>query len=121
MAHTRTAGSDDEQAIEQSATTGPRTIIRVASSYVCDRETRELAEDYTALQKVERAYRLFEHRLTRSALELQSRRAISTVTEFNLLLADARHDASWGSTLALAKDADQEARVIKIARSLAPY
>ncbi len=97
-----------------------KTILQVATSYACDRETRELGEDYAELKKIERAYRLLERRLTRSALNLEARRSISTVTEFNLLLADARHDASWGATLSLAKDAAEEARVIKIARTFAP-
>ena len=95
-------------------------VLHVAHSYDCDRETRELGEDYHALQKVERAYRLLERRLTRAAPALRARRAIATVTEFNLLLADARHDASFASTLALAKDAAEEAYVRKIARTFAP-
>jgi len=90
------------------------TVLRVATSYVCDRETRELGEDYFELAKVERAYRLLERRLTRAAPALHARRSIETVTEFNLLLADARHDASLGSTLALAKDAYSEARVVRM-------
>lgn len=95
-------------------------ILHVATSYVCDRETRELGEDYAELKKVERAYRLLERRLTRAAPALTSRRAIEVVTEFNLLLADARHDASFGATLSRAKDANEEARVIKLARTFAP-
>jgi hypothetical protein len=95
----------------------PPTIRYVATSYICDRDTRELGEDYAQLKKVERAYRLLERRLSRAAVGLRSRRAVSTVTEFNLLLADARHDASWGATLALAKDASDEARVARFTRS----
>ncbi|MCE9522149.1 MAG: hypothetical protein K8S25_06920 [Alphaproteobacteria bacterium] len=91
--------------------------IDVAASYRCSRETRELGEDYTELKKIDRAYRLLERRLTRAALRLQTRDAIRTVTEFNLLLADARHDASWPPTLALAKDAHTEARVIRMVRA----
>ncbi len=104
-------------------TTEPQTrsnVLHVATSYACDRETRELGEDHAELKKVERAYRLLERRLTRAAPALQARRAIESVTEFNLLLADARHDASFGALLALAKDAAEEARVIKIARTFAP-
>jgi hypothetical protein len=97
-----------------------KTILRTASSFVCTRDAAELGEDYFELQKIDRAYRLLERRLTRAAVRLNARDAISTVTEFNLLLADARHDASWGATLDLAKDAYEEARVIKIARKFAP-
>jgi len=95
-------------------------VVHVATSYACDRETRELGEDYTELKKVERAYRLLERRLTRAAPALQTRRAIESVTEFNLLLADARHDASFGSLLSAAKEAHNEARVVRIARTVAP-
>ena len=104
---------------ETDPPTAPR-LIHVATSYACDRATRELGEDYEELKKVERAYRLLERRLTRAAPALQARRAIESVTEFNLLLADARHDASFGALLSLAKDAAAEARVVKLARTFAP-
>lgn len=94
------------------------STLHTASSFVCGRDTAELGEDYAELLKIDRAYRLLERRLTRAALRLNARDAIRTVTEFNLLLADARHDASWGSTLDLAKDAHGEARVIKIVRTI---
>ncbi|MEQ1866694.1 MAG: hypothetical protein ABL996_18815 [Micropepsaceae bacterium] len=97
-----------------------RTILHTASSFACSSETAELGEDYAELQKIDRAYRLLERRLTRAAVRLNARDAISTVTEFNLLLADARNDAAWGPTLDLAKDAAEEARVIKIASTVAP-
>jgi len=116
----RTTLEDRPPAVPANPPPARKTTIEVSSSFVCGRETSELGEDYAELKKVDRAYRLLERRLTRSALKLQTRDAISTVTEFNLLLADARHDASWGATLSLAKDAHEEARVIKIARTFAP-
>ena len=97
-----------------------KTILHTASSFACSRDTAELGEDYAELQKIDRAYRLLERRLTRAAVRLNTRDAITTVTEFNLLLADARNDASWGRTLDLAKDAAEEARVIRIARTFSP-
>jgi hypothetical protein len=97
-----------------------KSILHVASSFACGRDTAELGEDYAELQKIDRTYRLLERRLTRAAVRLNTREAISTVTEFNLLLADARNDAAWGATLSHAKDAAEESRVIKIARSFAP-
>jgi hypothetical protein len=87
-----------------------------ATSYVCDRPTRELGEDYPELKKVARAYRLLERRLVAAQPVLRSRRALSTVMDFSLALADANHDESLGSTILLAQEAFVEARVVKIAR-----
>jgi hypothetical protein len=87
-----------------------------ATSYACDRETRELGEDYLELKKVDRAYRLLERRLTAAQPRLQARRSLSTIMDFSLALADAKHDASLGSTVLLARDAFVEARVVKVAR-----
>jgi hypothetical protein len=41
-----------------------KATLYTATSYVCDRETRELGEDYPELKKIVRAFRLLEHRLT---------------------------------------------------------
>ena len=95
------------------------TTFHMASSFACDRETRELGEDYPELKKVDRSYRLLERRIKRAVLKANARRTVSTLTEFDLLLADARHDAAWPSTLDLAKDAYAEARVVKITRQRA--
>jgi hypothetical protein len=97
-------------------TAARKTIFHTATSFACPRATAELGEDYPELLKIDRAYRLLERRLTRAAVRLNARHAIRTVTEFNLLLADARHDAAWASTLDEAKDAHEEARVMRIAR-----
>ncbi len=93
----------------------PRTLY-TATSYICDRETRELGEDYPELKKIARAYRLLEHRLTAAQANLRARRSLSTVMDFSLTLADASHDASLGSTVSLARDAFAEARVVKVVR-----
>lgn len=95
-------------------------VYHVATSFVCDRETCELGEDYPELLKIERAYRLLERRLERAPLALHARRAITAAHEMSEGLADIRHDASFGATLALAKDAFEEARVVKIAHRVAP-
>jgi hypothetical protein len=95
-------------------------IYHVATSFVCDRETSELGEDYPELRKIERAYRLLERRLERAPVRLHARRAIRSAHDLSVGLADVRHDASFGSTLALAADAFGEARVVKIARTFAP-
>lgn len=87
-----------------------------ATSFACDRETRELGEDYGDLRKIDRAYRLLERRLAQAQPHLRSRRSLSTVMDLSLALADARHDASLGSTLSLARDAFVEARVVNITR-----
>lgn len=87
----------------------------VATSFRCDRETAELGEDYPALMKIERAYRLLERRLEQAPATLHAGRAIRAAHELAESLADARHDSSLGSTLALAKDAFAEARVVRIA------
>lgn len=92
-----------------------RTLY-AATSYICDRETRELGEDYPELKKIARAYRLLEHRLTAAQAHLRARRSLSVVMDFSLALADASHDASLGSTVSLARDAFAEARVVKIVR-----
>lgn len=89
----------------------------VATSFRCDRETAELGEDYPAIAQIERAYRLLEQRLERALRLLHARRSIDTIMEFAQLLADARHDASFGTTLTLAHDAFAEARVVQIAES----
>lgn len=93
----------------------PRTLY-TATSYICDRETRELGEDYPELKKIARAYRLLEHRLTAAQANLRARRSLSVVMDFSMMLADASHDASLGSTVSLARDAFAEARVVKIVR-----
>ena len=87
-----------------------------ATSYVCDRETRELGEDYLELKKIARACRLLERRLTAAQPRLRARRSLSTVIDFSLALADARHDASLGATVSLARDAFVEARVVRVVR-----
>ena len=92
-----------------------RTLY-TATSYICDRETRELGEDYPELKKVARAYRLLERRLTAAQSNLRARRSLCVVMEFSLALSDANHDASLGSTVSLARDAFVEARVVKIVR-----
>lgn len=96
----------------------PRTLY-TATSYICDRETRELGEDYPELNKIARAYRLLEHRLTAAQARLRARRSLASVMDFSLALADANHDASLGSTVALARDAFVEARVVKVRREAA--
>jgi hypothetical protein len=87
-----------------------------ATSYVCDRETRELGEDYPELKKIDRAFRLLEMRVAAAQPRLRAKRSLSTVMDFSLALADARHDASLGSTVSLARDAFVEARVVKVVR-----
>ena len=94
----------------------PQTYV--ATSYVCDRETRELGEDYPELDKIARAYRLLEHRLTAAQARLNSRRALSAVLDFSLALSDANHDECLGSTISSARDAFAEARVVKIRDTL---
>lgn len=89
----------------------------VSFSYLCDRATRELGEDCQELQKVDRAYRLLEARLEKAAVKVQSDRATSAVLALGEQLADARHDASFGSTLALAQDAYAEAMVRPVRKS----
>lgn len=91
-----------------------------ATSYACDRETRELGEDYPDLRKIDRTYRLLERRIAQAQPRLRSRRSLSTVMDLSLALADARHDASLGSTLSLAREAFVEARVVKIAQPRDP-
>ena len=95
--------------------TAPRHSPRyTATSYVCDRETRELGEDYAELKKIDRACRLLERRLAQAPPRLRSRRSLSTVMDFSLAFADARHDASLGPTVTLARDAFVEARVVRV-------
>jgi len=95
----------------------PETL-RVSTSYVCDRETRELGEDYAELRGIEVAYRLLMARLNRARRRCDADDARSSIKEMLVLLPDARHDASFGSTLSLAKDAAQEARVVRMVRSV---
>ena len=92
------------------------TFRYVAASRHCDRETAELGEDYPTLLRIERAYRLLERRLERAQPKLHARRAIETVLELSQSLADARHDASFGATLSLARDAFEDAHVVRMAR-----
>lgn len=94
-------------------------IYHVATSFVCDRETCELGEDYPELKKIERAYRLLEQRLERAPVILHARKAIKSAHDLSAGLADVRHDASFGAILSLAEDAFEEARVVKIARTFA--
>lgn len=96
-----------------------RRVYHVATSFRCDRETCELGEDYPELLKIERAYRLLERRLERAPVALHARRAITAAHEMSEGLADVRHDASFGATLSLAKDAFEEARVVRIVRRAA--
>lgn len=90
-----------------------------ASIYVatCSRvgtETCELGEDFPELQKIDRAARLLEQRLTRAARNLNARTTIESVTELNLMLSDARHDSSFDALLARAETAFADARVVRI-------
>ncbi len=87
------------------------TTTYVSFNYQCDRATGELGEDHHILAGIERAYRLLEARLERGAVAAHSDRATRAILELGELLADARHDASFGSTLALAADAHGEAMV----------
>jgi hypothetical protein len=115
-----TPASSAADAVEIAAP-APRTrVYHVATSFACDPETAALGEDYPELKKIERAYRLLEKRLERAPYLLHARRAIKSTHDLSCGLADTRHDASFGSTLALAKDAHEEARVVKIARTFAP-
>lgn len=88
--------------------------IYVATSFRSDLETSELGEDFPELQKIDRVCRLLEQRLARAARRMSSRAAISSVTELNLLLADARHDASLDGVLARAEEAFGEVRVVRM-------
>jgi hypothetical protein len=106
--------------VETDAPAARTRIYHVATSFVCDTETAELGEDYPELEKIERAYRLLERRLERAPHLLHARRAIKSAHDMSCGLADTRHDASFGSTLSLARDAFEEARVVKIARTFAP-
>jgi hypothetical protein len=92
------------------------TTRNTATSYICDRETRELGEDYPELKKIAYAYQLLERRLAAAHARLRARRSLSAVIDFSLALADANHDASLGATVSLARDAFVEARVVKIVR-----
>ena len=92
------------------------TIIHVSTNFACDRETAELGEDAHELRKIERAYRLLEARINRAARKVHSARATATVMLLDEGLADVRHDASFGATLALAEDAYGEAMVRPIER-----
>ena len=89
----------------------------VATSFRCDRETAELGEDHPTLARIERAYRMLERRLEHAQPFLHARRSIETVMELAQALADARHDASFGATLSLARDAFAEARVVPILKA----
>jgi hypothetical protein len=88
----------------------------MATSLACDRETRELGEDYPALKKIARACRLLEQRLAAAQPRLKARRSLSTAMDLSLALADAKHDASLDTTVALARDAFAEARVVRVGR-----
>ena len=88
----------------------------VATSFACSRETCELGEDYPELKRIERAYRLLERRLELAPMALNAAPAIRTAHELAMGLADVRHDASFGATLDTAKDAFEEARVVRIVR-----
>lgn len=90
------------------------TAVYVSTSYRADLETRELGEDYPELQKVDRICRLLERRLTRAARLVAARAAIASLTELNLLLADARHDSSFDGLLARAENAVAEAGVLRM-------
>lgn len=98
-----------------SATVQKSNVRYAATSFTCDRETRELGEDYPELQRIARAYRLLERRLIAAQRRLGAGRSLSAVMDFSLALADADHDASLGSMVALAREAFIEARVVKIA------
>jgi len=92
-------------------------IIHVAMSRGCDRETAELGEDYAELSGVEVAFRLLMARLNRARRRCNSDDGRASIKEMLVLLPDARHDASWAGTLAVAKDAAAEARVVRMVRS----
>jgi len=104
------------QILEAEPPRGRPRIYHVATSFVCDRETCELGEDYPELQMIERAYRLLEQRLERAPTLLHARKAIKSAHNLSAGLADIRHDASFGAILSLAEDAFAEARVVKVAR-----
>ena len=93
------------------------TTIYASTSFACDRDTRELGEDYPELKKIDRSYRLLAHRVDRARHKANARATVRMLTELDMLLADARHDVSWQTTLDEAKDAFAEARVVRIVRT----
>jgi hypothetical protein len=115
-----TPASSATNTVETTAPVPRPRVYHVATSFACDPETAALGEDYPELEKIERAYRLLERRVARAPYVLHARRAIKSAHDLSCGLADTRHDASFGSTLSLAKDAYEEARVVKIARTFAP-
>ena len=91
-------------------------IIHVSTSYRCDRETRELGEDYHRLVTVEKAYRALEAALEFVRPVMASKDGGAAVQGMLEGLANIRHDSCFGSTLELAKDAASEARVVQMRR-----
>ena len=98
-----------------------KQTLYVATSYVCDRETRELGEDYAELRGIEVAYRLLMARLNRARRRCNSDDGRSSIKEMLMLIPDARHDASFGSTLSLAKDAARDAAVVRMVRRVVSH
>lgn len=91
-------------------------VIFVATNNRADLETRELGEDLAELRGIEAAYRLLMGRLGRARRRCLSDHARSSIKDLLVLLPDVRHDASFGATLSLARDAAAEARVVPMRR-----
>lgn len=97
-------------------TTSPARLIHVATSFRCDGETAALGEDCHLVQAVERARRLLLARVERAYRAAQSKDATDALRELRLSLPDTFADASFAGVLATAKDAADEARVVRMAR-----
>ncbi len=87
------------------------TTMHVSHNFACDRQIRELGEDYLELKLVARTMRLLQLRVSRARLRVDSPRAKETLFELDLLLQDARDDSSIAASESLAKDAAVEAMV----------
>lgn len=89
--------------------------VHVSTSFAVPREIRELGESYPALVAIDRAY-LSLIALCEAAEAGCAGEAKRVAYDFRQALGDARHDAEFGGTLALAKDAFNEAGVVRVVK-----
>lgn len=87
--------------------------MNVATSFRCDRETRELGEAYPALQAIDRKFAELVDLCEKAEAE-EAGEAKRVAYDLRQCLGDARHDAAFGSTLEQARDAYAEARVVRM-------
>lgn len=94
-------------------------IIHTATSYACDRETRELGEDHVVVRQIAESFTLLRQSIDSARYLVRSADAKRMLLELDLFLVDANHDTGLFTVAERAKEAHAEAKVVPIKRPVA--